>query len=251
MKSRRSIRSAADPGAFSMVELLVVIAILGILSTLLLPALAGARHCARSASCTSNLRQLGVATQLYWDENDGAAFRFRGAATNGGDIFWFGWLERGEEGQRRLDPTRGVLWPYLGSREVQNCPELPTRGPAFKPKALGGSGGYGYNLHLSAPAAHPPVRAAAIPQPALTAVFADAAQVNDFQPPATPERPLLEPFHYVNTTEATAHFRHQQRSLVVFADTHVARESARPKSFDPRMPHARVGRLRPAILEWH
>ncbi len=250
MRSTRPRRTATDSGGFSLVEVLVVIAILGVLSSLLLPALARARHCARSATCTSNLRQVGVAAQLYWDDNDGAAFRFRGAATNGGDIFWFGWLERGEEGQRRLDPTLGALWPYLGSREIQDCPALPTRGPAFKPKALGGSGGYGYNLHLAAPPGQPPVRASSIPHPTLTAVFADSAQVNDFQPPATPERPLLEPFFYVNTTETTAHFRHQQRSLVVFADTHVARETALPGSLDPRMPDALVGRLRPAVLEW-
>ena len=51
--------------AFTLVELLVVIAIIGILVGLLLPAIQAAREAARRASCTNNLRQLGVALHNY------------------------------------------------------------------------------------------------------------------------------------------------------------------------------------------
>ena len=245
MKPRRS---PAAP-AFTLVELLVVIAVVGILASLLLPALAKARQCAGTAKCTSNLRQFGLASQLYWDDHDGVTFRYRSGATNGGDVFWFGWLERGDEGRRRFDPSAGVLWPYFGSRGVEVCPALRTSAPEFKPKAAGGAGGYGYNLTLSPASGQPAPTLPSWPRPAELAVFADAAQVNDFQAPASPEHPMLEEFYYVSTNEPTAHFRHRQRCAVVFADGHVGHEQSVPGSLDLRLPDAAVARLRADRLD--
>ena len=86
---------------FTLVELLVVITIVAILASLLLPVLSMARHRAFDTVCTGNLRQLVLAGQMYWNENANRAFTYRGEAVNRGDLFWFGWLERGGEGQRR------------------------------------------------------------------------------------------------------------------------------------------------------
>jgi prepilin-type N-terminal cleavage/methylation domain-containing protein/prepilin-type processing-associated H-X9-DG protein len=236
--------------AFTLVELLVVVAVIAVLAALLLPALSSTRVPAQRANCASNLHQLGLAAQLYWDENSGNCFSYGGTSTNGGQLYWFGWIGPGAEGTRPFDPTVGVLYPYLQGRGVNLCPAFNYLSPQFKLKATGPTYDYGYNLYLSGAAGQPPINIGRLARLSGLVLVADAAQINTWEAPASPSNPMIEEWYYVDnsTNEPNGHFRHQQKAQAAFCDGQVALERFVPGSIDSRLPSQRVGRLPPEIL---
>jgi prepilin-type N-terminal cleavage/methylation domain-containing protein/prepilin-type processing-associated H-X9-DG protein len=61
---------------FTLIELLVVIAIIAILAAILFPVFAQAKHAAKTKSCLSNQRQLGMAISQYINDYDGTLYFF-------------------------------------------------------------------------------------------------------------------------------------------------------------------------------
>ncbi len=61
---------------FTLVELLLVIGIIGLLTSLLIPALRGAREQARSAQCCANIRLIGIGFSLYQTENKSFPYEY-------------------------------------------------------------------------------------------------------------------------------------------------------------------------------
>ena len=247
------------PSAFTLIELLVVIAVIAILSAMLLPVLSKGKLSAQHAACESNLRQLGIATQMYWDDNGGNCFYFRvGRMNNNGTVgmlWWFGWLADGKDGERAFDLSAGVLYPYLNGSDVRLCPALdPAMNAQFKPKGIDVIFSYGCNRYAFVATNQPPVNVNRIKRPTDTALFADSASVDDFL-----NKPdiWLKEFYYLDLQTnyssrlnyPESHFRHSQKANVTFADGHVGIEAMVPGSLDKHLPNQNVGQLRPEILK--
>ncbi len=236
------------PSGFTLIELLITLGIISILVVMAATALNRGRTSAQRTRCASQIRQWGIASHLYWEDNLGRSFRYQLGSTNGGSLYWFGWLQSGQEGSRQFDPSQGVLFPYIRDPILAFCPSIRDATQQLKHKAATLTPGYGYNLHLAPSAPDATLNIDSLSEPSRIILFSDAAQINTFQPPASPSNPMLEEFYYVNANEATAHFRHLRTANVVHVDGHVTPVPFLENSIDLRMPRAFVGKLQPSNL---
>ncbi|MDP1663345.1 MAG: prepilin-type N-terminal cleavage/methylation domain-containing protein [Phycisphaerales bacterium] len=214
---------AIRPSGFTLVEVLCCCAVVALLTGLLLPALAGAREAGRAAACSSNLRQLALASDLYAGDN-------RSSYAPGAPDYlanrtrWFG---ARASLSLPFDSEGGPLSGYLGGvggQSVRRCgsfaPSTASSAAAFER----GCGGYGYNNAFvgvrgrwAGPAwlvetdrSGAPV--AAFANPSAVIAFADAAFFAGNGTPGLIEYSFTEPRRWPGDPsqrpEPSIHFRH-------------------------------------------
>lgn len=105
--SSRLGRVGESGTAFTLIELLVVIAVIAALAALLLPALSRAKETSRATSCLNNLHQIGLALQLYVQDNHNVLPEMQ---------------DKSLTITNKYPPPDVVLSNYLGNRRVLRCP---------------------------------------------------------------------------------------------------------------------------------
>lgn len=125
-------RAPKSDFAFTLIELLVVIAIIAIIAAILFPVFSKAREKARQTACLSNLKQVGLATQMYaqdYDEN--LPHTELGGSSGAPEYFW-----------------GDMLQPYLKNWQVLVCPSANSP-IQFQPGPIAYSEEWSYNYGIN------------------------------------------------------------------------------------------------------
>jgi prepilin-type N-terminal cleavage/methylation domain-containing protein/prepilin-type processing-associated H-X9-DG protein len=206
---------------FTLVEVLVVVAIVVVLAGLLLPVFTTARENGRKAQCASNLKQIGLAWQMYADDCDGKAMPSANIVGDNTQL-WVGVLDTGEEPSLARDT--GLLHPWLKTDKILYCPSWPLPKDTASVLAAGDIYSYGYNSSVfrSQTDADPDriTLLSAIEKPAEMVVFADTATIVGIKA-GKPELWSTLSIRAPSEGWPQFHGRHNGVGNVLWADGHV------------------------------
>jgi prepilin-type N-terminal cleavage/methylation domain-containing protein len=227
--------------AFTLIELLVVIAIIAILAAILFPVFAQAKAAALKTQNLSNLKQIGLAIQLYVADYDDTMvpYSLRNAATDpvGQTVWWHGRSVAQPQGGLSITYRRneGLLFPYTRNAQIQDCPVGRSLRTPFTNWFNGQDvPAYGTNNALwigfsGTVADLPAVNLSQVQEPSATIALADA--VNAFSPASLSKSFFINPPARWNATTQTwsddgpggfstrLHGRHAGRAVVVWMDS--------------------------------